>query len=71
MLENVTIHTEATVTDAKGTTVSAKDVVCQNKFAILAGLEAAKAMVKNPIAKMVVTIVVNLVEHIIETTCEK
>lgn len=71
MLENVTLHTEATVTNAQGLEVTAQSVICENKTTIIAGLEAAKAMVKNPIAKMIVTAVVNLVEHIIESGCEK
>lgn len=71
MLENVTLHTEATVTNAAGETVNAKDVICENKAIIFAGLEAAKTMVKNPIAKMVVNAMVSLIEHIIETTCAK
>lgn len=69
MLQNVSLETEATVINAENVTVNAKDVICQNKATILFALEAAKAMVKNPIAKLIVNAVVNLIEHIIETTC--
>lgn len=69
MLQNVSLDTEATVVNAEQVTVNAKDVICQNKEKIFASLEAAKAMVKNPIAKLCVNAVVNLIEHIIETTC--
>lgn len=71
MLENVSLDAEATVTNAEGAVINAKDLVCENKAVVIATLEAAKAMVKNPIARTVVNLAVNLIEHIVETLCAK
>jgi len=69
-MKNVTLNADAKVLNTENVEIGAKDFVCENKEIIFVGLEATKAMVKNPILKTIIATIVNLVEHIIEKNCK-
>lgn len=69
MFSNVTLDTNATITDATGNTVNATDFLCQNKVVIKFGLESIAASVKNGFAQWIVSAVVKLLEMIIDRVC--
>ena len=70
MLDNISIDHEAKVINSAGVEVSAQSVICENKFVIIAGLEALKSLIKNPILKMFVSALVNVVEGLVEKFCK-
>jgi uncharacterized Rossmann fold enzyme len=67
-MENISLDESATINVA-GTETSAKDILCQNKEVVFTALEAVKALVKNPILKLVVGTVVTLIENIVTKIC--
>jgi len=70
MLDNISLDTEAVVTNSAGVEVSAQSVICENKFVIIAGLDALKAMIKNPIVKLIVGTLISVVESVVLKYCK-
>lgn len=68
MFSNVTLDENATI-ELAGEKTSAKDIVCENKEVVFVTLEGVKALVQNGFARAIVSLVVNLLEHIIEKLC--
>lgn len=67
-MKNVSIDETAKILVANEPVV-AKDFICQNQAVITTGLEAIKALVKNPILKGIVTIIAGLLEGVVENHC--
>ena len=69
--EHVTLHETAMVKKADGTTVSAKDLFCEYYTYLLDGLAAVQALIKNPIVKMIITILISTITTLGKTLCGK
>lgn len=69
--EHVTLNETAVVKKADGTTVSAKDLFCEYYTYLLDGLAAVQALIKNPIVKLIITILINTITTLGQTLCGK
>ena len=69
--ENVSLHETAMVTKADGTTANAKDLFCEYYTYLLDGLAAVQALIKNPIVKLIITILINTITTLGQNLCGK
>ena len=63
--QDYTVNHDAMITNAAGEKVSAKDVLLAEAPAMIMGLEAAKALSKNFIVKMAISIVESAIEALV------
>jgi len=70
-IEHVTLNEAATIVKKDGTTVNAKDLFCQYYTYLLDGLAAVQALIKNPIVKLIITILINTITTLGQSLCNK
>lgn len=69
--DHVTLHENAMITKADGTSVPAKDLFCEYYQYLVDGLTAVQALIKNPIVKLIINIVINTITTLGQSLCNK